>query len=501
MPQPDGTMVVDRNPRMSMSAFQQQQQSNQSSQQMQSQNSQHNPPPTQNHTNSMERHLGSQQQQQSQTAQSEYSNSSINSRDPATNMQQQPQNQQSQRQQTNAPPPPDPGGIIICDMAYSNPKYIKKIRLDESAATHSSVSQQQDPQQQTHLPLLQIHHSSLQPIHRNTPPSQQSQQHSSQPSQNPSSVPSQTQQQIQAAVSTNSSSSIPSSTITSSSNSAGGVQTITTSSPATNSNSQQSSSTNNPPSGVSSLPPSTALKIDVVNTQPSGSYHPQVEAISPEPRPTKDELLLQICKVDIEIEKTTRNIRDMKEKARLLEVASAQKSTNPDSEEKPEQPAEKHRNLAQQIYSENRKRAETAHVLLNSLNATLDGKTFQLPLYNQPQDTEACKQIQQKHIVFKSSLILYLKKLKLERSKEQQEISDRYAKSQQTWSNRVQRIENSLKRKIKEAKNREFFEKVFPELRKQREDKERFNRVGSRVKSEADIEEVIDGLQEQVRSS
>lgn len=44
-----------------------------------------------------------------------------------------------------------------------------------------------------------------------------------------------------------------------------------------------------------------------------------------------------------------------------------------------------------------------------------------------------------------------------------------------------------------------FDRQVFTELRKQREDKERFNRVGSRVKSEADLEEIMDGLQEQVR--
>lgn len=58
-------------------------------------------------------------------------------------------------------------------------------------------------------------------------------------------------------------------------------------------------------------------------------------------------------------------------------------------------------------------------------------------------------------------------------------------------------IENSTKRKLKEAKNREFFEKIFPKLRKQREDRERFNRVGARVKSDADLEEIMDGLQEQ----
>ena len=38
---------------------------------------------------------------------------------------------------------------------------------------------------------------------------------------------------------------------------------------------------------------------------------------------------------------------------------------------------------------------------------------------------------------------------------------------------------------------------MFPELRKQREDRERFSRVGSRIKSDADLEEIMDGLQEQ----
>ena len=58
-------------------------------------------------------------------------------------------------------------------------------------------------------------------------------------------------------------------------------------------------------------------------------------------------------------------------------------------------------------------------------------------------------------------------------------------------------IENSQKRKARDLKNREVFEKVFPELRKQREDKERFSRSGGRVRSEADLEEIMDGLQEQ----
>jgi hypothetical protein len=63
----------------------------------------------------------------------------------------------------------------------------------------------------------------------------------------------------------------------------------------------------------------------------------------------------------------------------------------------------------------------------------------------------------------------------------------------------VEKIENSKKRKEKEGRSRELYEKIFPELRKQREDKERDHRLGTRgaVRSEADIEDVIERLQEQ----
>jgi len=44
----------------------------------------------------------------------------------------------------------------------------------------------------------------------------------------------------------------------------------------------------------------------------------------------------------------------------------------------------------------------------------------------------------------------------------------------QEWVRKCDKIESSTKRKLKEAKNREFFEKIFPEVRRQRENKERY---------------------------
>lgn len=246
-----------------------------------------------------------------------------------------------------------------------------------------------------------------------------------------------------------------------------------------------------------SQPAQSLLNVDTRDPPvSSGAYHPQVEAISPtlpsdpteELRATKDDLLQQIAKVDVEIDKTEKKIAMLKKKQETLEEASAK----PPVDETTAEAQPKHRSLAQQIYAENRKRASNAHAVLSALGTATD-----LPLYNQPSDAESCREIQERHKTFRQRLLLHFKKIKSERAAKQIELTERYAQLSQDWSKRVDKMEASAKRKAKEAKNREFFEKVFPELRKQREDKERFNRVGSRIKSEADLEEIMDGLQEQ----
>ncbi|XP_055691455.1 uncharacterized protein LOC129794670 isoform X3 [Lutzomyia longipalpis] len=239
------------------------------------------------------------------------------------------------------------------------------------------------------------------------------------------------------------------------------------------------------------------LKIEVPDAPPAaGAYHPQVEAISPtlpgdsaeELRATKDDLLQQISKVDSEIGKVEKSIELLKKKEASLQEASAKP---PATEEASEIPP-KHRSLAQKIYAENKRKASMAHAMLSSLGPPID-----LPLYNQPSDVEACREIIQRNVAFKPRLLLHCQKIKSEKSARSVAFAECYFQKSQEWLRRVEKNEASAKRKTKEAKNREFFEKVFPELRKQREDKERFNRVGSRIKSEADLEEIMDGLQEQ----
>lgn len=115
--------------------------------------------------------------------------------------------------------------------------------------------------------------------------------------------------------------------------------------------------------------------------------------------------------------------------------------------------------------------------------------------YNQPSDTSVYQENRTKHqTCMRARLIARLRREHAERASLHRQQSQTYAILVQEWHRKVERLEATQKRKSKEAKNREFFEKVFPELRKQREDKERFNRVGARIKSEADLEEIMDGL-------
>lgn len=125
------------------------------------------------------------------------------------------------------------------------------------------------------------------------------------------------------------------------------------------------------------------------------------------------------------------------------------------------------------------------------------GSKVKLPLYNQPSDTTVYQENRSRHSNMKTRLVSRLRKEHSNRTAIRHEASRTYARLVQEWHRKVEKLESTQKRKTKDAKNREFFEKVFPELRKQREDKERFNRVGARIKSEADLEEIMDGLQEQ----
>lgn len=61
-------------------------------------------------------------------------------------------------------------------------------------------------------------------------------------------------------------------------------------------------------------------------------------------------------------------------------------------------------------------------------------------------------------------------------SPQEQKFCQRYDQLMEAWEKKVERIENNPRRRAKESKVREYYEKQFPEIRKQRELQERMQR-------------------------
>ena len=84
------------------------------------------------------------------------------------------------------------------------------------------------------------------------------------------------------------------------------------------------------------------------------------------------------------------------------------------------------------------------------------------------------------HQLFKTRLMIHLRRKQQGKRIREKYLTERYEQLLQQWVKRVDKLENSAKRRAKDARTREYFEKVFPELRKQREDKERYLRLPGR---------------------
>ncbi|XP_054312617.1 nuclear receptor corepressor 1 isoform X9 [Pongo pygmaeus] len=223
---------------------------------------------------------------------------------------------------------------------------------------------------------------------------------------------------------------------------------------------------------------------------------------------SKEELIQSMDRVDREIAKVEQQILKLKKKQQQLEEEAA-KPPEPEKPVSPPPVEQKHRSIVQIIYDENRKKAEEAHKIFEGF-----GPKVELPLYNQPSDTKVYHENiktgvparrMMKNQVMRKKLILFFKRRNHARKQREQKICQRYDQLMEAWEKKVDRIENNPRRKAKESKTREYYEKQFPEIRKQREQQERFQRVGQRgaglsatiARSEHEISEIIDGLSEQ----
>uniref|UniRef100_A0A3Q3GJR7 Nuclear receptor corepressor 2 n=1 Tax=Labrus bergylta TaxID=56723 RepID=A0A3Q3GJR7_9LABR len=214
---------------------------------------------------------------------------------------------------------------------------------------------------------------------------------------------------------------------------------------------------------------------------------------------SKEELIQNMDRVDREITMVEQQICKLRKKQQQLEEEAA-KPHEPERPISPPPSEAKHRSLVQIIYDENRKKAEEAHRVLEGL-----GPRVELPLYNQPSDTKQYHDNIKINQAMRKKLILYFKRRNHARKQWEQKFCQRYDQLMEAWEKKVERIENNPRRRAKESKVREYYEKQFPEIRKQREMQERMqSRVGQRgggltssaARSEHEVSEIIDGISE-----
>ncbi|XP_062038203.1 nuclear receptor corepressor 2 isoform X5 [Lepus europaeus] len=239
-------------------------------------------------------------------------------------------------------------------------------------------------------------------------------------------------------------------------------------------------------------------KLEPVSPPSPPHADPELELVPP--RLSKEELIQNMDRVDREITMVEQQISKLKKKQQQLEEEAA-KPAEPEKPVSPPPSEAKHRSLVQIIYDENRKKAEAAHRILEGL-----GPQVELPLYNQPSDTRQYHENIKINQAMRKKLILYFKRRNHARKQWEQKFCQRYDQLMEAWEKKVERIENNPRRRAKESKVREYYEKQFPEIRKQRELQERMqSRVGQRggglsmaaARSEHEVSEIIDGLSEQ----
>uniref|UniRef100_A0A8C9T7R4 Nuclear receptor corepressor 1 n=1 Tax=Scleropages formosus TaxID=113540 RepID=A0A8C9T7R4_SCLFO len=240
------------------------------------------------------------------------------------------------------------------------------------------------------------------------------------------------------------------------------------------------------------------LNMKAEASSPVAPHMPDEQDASPS-KLSKEELIQSMDRVDREIAKVEQQIFKLKKKQQQLEEEAA-KPMEPERPVSPPPVELKHRSIVQIIYDENRKKAEEAHKILEGL-----GPKVELPLYNQPSDTKVYHDNIKTNQVMRKKLILFFKRRNHARKQREQKICQRYDQLMEAWEKKVERMENNPRRKAKESRTREYYERQFPEIRKQREQQERFQRVGQRgtglsatiARSEHEISEIIDGLSEQ----
>ncbi|PAA81847.1 hypothetical protein BOX15_Mlig003806g1 [Macrostomum lignano] len=244
-------------------------------------------------------------------------------------------------------------------------------------------------------------------------------------------------------------------------------------------------------------------------------YHPQVEAISPAPEDARNEQKLQKEKNDVgqkliniesEIKSTVDQLAAKTSELEKLQLKARQGETEEGRRREEEELAQRLVNPFAAVLADNRRKARDSHRqiaetagrgLLDRPDRGGPDSFFRvLPLYNQPSDVPAIRDQELRHQEFKPRLIHHIRRLVLANAHRERHLRENYDQLQRQWTRRLERLGNSAKRKQRDAKSRDYFEKYFPEVRKSREEKERMERFYAQpaARSEAEVNEMVDTI-------
>lgn len=167
----------------------------------------------------------------------------------------------------------------------------------------------------------------------------------------------------------------------------------------------------------------------------------------------KYELLRLITRTDIAIAETERKIEHLRQQLKHFPLSADRRNGFSSI-----------KNLSYKIYEENRRKAETSYstVLKVSPNSiSISGI--------QPYETKVLKENAEKYEVFRPLLMEYLSKKRQAQSAVTNMTAHLYLTWKTAWLTELNMLEESEAWKKRESSKLEYFEKVFPELRIERE--------------------------------
>uniref|UniRef100_A0A1I7ZG10 SANT domain-containing protein n=1 Tax=Steinernema glaseri TaxID=37863 RepID=A0A1I7ZG10_9BILA len=183
---------------------------------------------------------------------------------------------------------------------------------------------------------------------------------------------------------------------------------------------------------------------------------------------------------------------DMNKLARDVEQARTQISLSTNRKETAQKLIENHREhklsldveeteedggapLFHLIYADARKKQA-----LRSKNQNFRNENNGLPQYYEPDDIEGVQAVKEKHVHFQGTLVKMIRSARAKENAMLNNFKAKFSENREEWLRKLDEFNKTPKKLNQDGKNRDTFDKIFPELKKRREEEERSGRIADR---------------------